>query len=96
MQSSALDEATVAIQRRSAKELGNESTTRVLSTDFMALVEWIHNERLMSLPKEGSSWDKVSSRAPKLFASAAHERRDRLTSFVSKISPKAAVAVAVQ
>ena len=61
MQSSALDDATVAIQRRSAKELGNESTTRVLSTDFMALVEWIHNERLMSLPKEGSSWDKVST-----------------------------------
>lgn len=59
MQSSVLDDAALAIQRRSTKELGNESTSKVLGTDFVTLVEWIHNERLMALPKEGGSWDKV-------------------------------------
>ena len=56
--SSILDDATTAIQRRSAKELGDASSSLV--ADYMSVVEWIHNNRMMAVPKEGSSWDKVS------------------------------------
>lgn len=57
--SSSVEESTLTIQRRSNKELGATISDKVYSTDYITLVEWIHNERLLSLPKEGSGWDKV-------------------------------------
>lgn len=56
---SSVEDTTVTLQRRIAKELGSSVSERVTTVDYNALVEWIHYERLMSLPKEGSAWDKV-------------------------------------
>ena len=57
---SSVEDTTVNLQRHLARELGSSFSERVAGSDYNALVEWIHYERLMSLPKEGSAWDKVS------------------------------------
>ena len=59
-QTSTVEDTSVTLQRRMARELGSSFSEKVSSADYTALVEWIHYERLMSLPKEGSAWDKAS------------------------------------
>lgn len=57
---STVEDTSVTLQRRVANELGSSFSERVSAVDYTTLVEWIHYERLSSLPKEGSAWDKVS------------------------------------
>ena len=60
-QTISIEDKSVFLQRRLAKELGSSTSERASATDYATVVEFIHYERLMALPKEGSAWDKVSN-----------------------------------
>ncbi|KAF2151611.1 hypothetical protein K461DRAFT_257013 [Myriangium duriaei CBS 260.36] len=56
-------DTTTSLKRKSAAELGARVAGSIANTGFPEFVEWIHTERLSSLPHRGSRWDKVLIRA---------------------------------
>lgn len=60
-----------SLYRRSGDELGNATTSRLLTCTHLSIVEWIRHQRMSHLPPEGSRYDKVLGWA-QLFVERLH------------------------
>jgi hypothetical protein len=60
-----------SLKRRLSHELGSRTSAKLLSTTHDSVIDWISVQRMIHMPPEGSSYDKVLAWA-QLFIERLH------------------------
>lgn len=59
MESTAISRVVSSHKRRNVDELGTSTSSKIVNTTYVSLMDWISSQRMSLLPPEGSDYDKV-------------------------------------